>query len=124
MPCHYLVIITINTKGSVMNDGVVTNVGDGRGVEQSVGPQLTGLAAAESLHAVGQLVLQLGQHVDGDVLPTREEKTFTLSRHFAQSDLQPFIHTFKHRWQSQPCKATARSSGTVTVRLKDSSTLN
>ena len=24
-----------------------------------------------------------------------------------QSDLQPFIHTFTHRWRSQPRKATA-----------------
>ena len=48
-------------------------------MEQSVGPQLTGLAAAETLHAVGQLVLQLRQHVDGDVLPAgEEENTFTL----------------------------------------------
>lgn len=51
---------------------VFTDVGDGGGVEHSVGPQLTGLAAAETLHAVGQLVLHLGKHVDRDELSRME----------------------------------------------------
>ena len=35
---------------------------------------------------------------------------------FIQSDLHRLIQTLTHRWQSQPCKATASSSGAVRVK--------
>ncbi|CAL8365855.1 unnamed protein product [Arctogadus glacialis] len=35
---------------------------------------------------------------------------------FIQSDLHRLIHTLTHRRQSQPCKATASSSGAVRVK--------
>ena len=43
-----------------------------------------------------------------------------------QSDLQPSIHTFKHRLWSQPCRATVSSSGAVKVRclLRDPTTFS
>ena len=44
---------------------------------------------------------------------------------FIQSDLHQLIHTLTHQRQSQPCKATASSSGAVRVKclLRDTSTL-
>ena len=35
---------------------------------------------------------------------------------FIQSDLYRLIHTLTHQRQSQPCKATASSSGAVRVK--------
>ena len=35
---------------------------------------------------------------------------------FIKSNLQPFIHTFTQRWQSQPHRGTASTSGEVWVR--------
>ena len=47
-----------------------------------------------------QLQLQLGHLADA----------------FIQSDLHRLMHTLTHRRQSQPCKATASSSGAVRVK--------
>ena len=54
-----------------------------------------------------------GLHFYSSFLTSGHSKLFTISH---CNTIHPFMHTFTHRWRSQPCNATASSPGAVRVR--------